>query len=109
LKVNILPSNIISSQIRPAQNLILPVGSSSSGTGGKSRRKVEGTIRAKDRSKSKAQKTKTPPTEKEPKKEPTPKPKLDLKELIKQIDEKNRKQVNQNTGLRIKLVPKETE
>ena len=106
-KVNILPSNIISSQIRPAQNLILPVGSTSSGTGGKSRRKVEGTIRAKDRSKSKAQKTKTPPTEKEPKKEPTPKPKLNLKELMKQMDEKNRNQVNQNTGLRIKLVPKE--
>ena len=87
----------------------MPVGSSSSGTGGKSRRKVEGTIRAKDRSKSKAQKTKTPPTEKEPKKEPTPLPKLNLKELIKELDEKNRKQVNQNTGLRIKLVPKEWE
>ena len=89
----------------------MPVGLSSSGSGGKSRRKVEGTIRAKDRSKSsKAQKTKTPPTEKEPsKKEPTPFKKLDLKELIKELDEKNRKQVNQNTGLRIKLVPKESE
>ena len=87
----------------------MPVGSSSNGTSGtKSRRKVEGTIRAKDRSKSKSQKTKTPPvTEKEPKKEPTPLPKINLKELIKEIDEKNRKQVNQNTGLRIKLVPKE--